>query len=410
MALNHEGWDEIFSALPIVERVNSHGFYDLTAVQIKDISNREARLMAKIDFREQLPKVMQSEKLAILAINNGTYRIGRFNPFIELNRVSSVIPESVTFPDNIITLNPQKMAHESAVLDASLVSGILPKVFGENVALTIRGRLRNNPFNFTLDNVEFPVSGVQIEVDGGYEGASTINLVEAKVGSRSNINVRQLIYPQLAWEQTIGRRKAVKTFICFYQEPIIRFIPVLYHNGTCAADHQNELAYILEAEAALDLTSIRPQPEAQVQFLSVPFPQADRFETVLAMFSIVVSEEEITKEALLQDFDVDPRQIDYYANAMRWLGLVDVKNGIISINQVGRNVAALTHAKKMKRLAEIIFSEPIFNHVLRHPADNVPPVLFERWHCHSESTRGRRLQTVSAWLKYFESFSRQKSL
>ena len=86
MALNHDGWDEIFSALPIIERVNAHGFYDLTAVQIKDISNREARLMAKIDFREQLPRVMQSEKLAILAINNGTYRIGRFNPFIELNR------------------------------------------------------------------------------------------------------------------------------------------------------------------------------------------------------------------------------------------------------------------------------------------------------------------------------------
>lgn len=353
---------------------------------------------------------MEAEQLAILAIANGTYRIGRFNPFIKIEPTTAVKPISVPFPANIITLNPQKLAHESAALDAALLSGILTQVFGEEAALTIRGRSRSPDFNFSLGGVRFPISGVQIEVDGGYEGATTVNLVEAKVDSRNNLNVRQLIYPQLAWEQAIGRKKAVRTFICFYQEPILRFIPVTYENGICKADHSKEIAFILEPEAKLDLGAIQAKPDAPVPVLGVPFPQADRFETVLAMFSIVVREEEIAKDLLLLDFDIDPRQIDYYSNAMRWMGLVEVKKGVIRLTPDGRTIAALSHAEKIKRMAEVIFSEPIFNHVLRHGITDVPPALFERWGCDSESTRHRRLQTVKAWVSYFESLSKQETL
>lgn len=409
MALNHDGWEEIFSELRIVERVDAKGFFDITADQIKKISGREPRLMAKIDFREHIPPVMGKEKLAILAIANGTYRIGRFDPFIEIEPVSIVTPTSFAFPGNIITLNPQKMAHESAALDAALVSGILHEVFGEDVVLTIRGRSRSPDFVFPLNGIDFPISGVQIEVDGGYEGATTINLVEAKVGPRNNLSVRQLIYPQLAWEQIIGKRKAVRTFICFYQEPILRFIPVVYTNGVCKADHGNEMAFILEPVAKLNLGAIQANPSAPFPVLGVPFPQADSFDTVLAMFSIIVNEEEISKESLLLDFDLTPRQINYYSDAIRWMGLIDIKNAIVKINREGRIVAALSHAEKMKTLAEIIFCEPIFNHVLRKPGQDVPAQLFERWNI-GGTTPDRRLKTVQAWVNYFEAFSKQETL
>jgi len=409
MSLNHAGWEEIFSSLRVVDRVNAKGYFDITADQIREISKREPRLMAKIDFREHIPPVMRKERLAILAIANGLYRIGRFDPFIEIEPVSIVTPASFTFPGNIITLNPQKLAHESATLDAALVSGILTEVFGEDVALTIRGRSRSPDFVFPLNGIDFPISGVQIEVDGGYEGAATINLVEAKVGPRNNLSVRQLIYPQLAWEKIIGKRKAVRTFICFYQEPILRFIPVVYTNGVCKADHGNELAFILEPVAKFDLGAIQANPSALLPLLNVPFPQANSFDTVLAMFSIVVNEEDISKELLLQDFDLTPRQIDYYVNAMMWIGVVEMKQGIVSITQEGNALAALSHAEKMKRLAEIIFSEPIFNHVLRKPGQDVPGQLFERWGL-SGTTPGRRLDTVRAWVKYFETFSKQETL
>jgi len=410
MALNHDGWDEIFHALPILDRVDEIGHFDITADQIKVISGREPRLMAKIDFREHLPRIMEREGLALLAITNGTYRIAKFDPFIEIESASQVTPVSISFPSNIITLNPQRLAHESAALDAAAVSGILAQVFGEDAPLTIRGRSRSPDFNFFLDGIEFPVSGVQIEVDGGYEGPTSVNLIEAKIGSRNNLNVRQLIYPQLAWEQTIGQRKAVRTYICFYQEPVLRFIPIVYEGGQCIADHSQEMAFIIEPEARFDLRSIAVNPNADVPVMGVPFPQADRFETALAMFTIVVREQEISKEQLLEDFDVDPRQIDYYSNVLRWMGLVVTDRGVILLTQAGREIANLPHAEKIRRMAEIIFREPIFHHALHHGVENVPHELFARWHCNSATTRNRRLQTVRAWIQFFEEITNQRDL
>ena len=409
MALNHDGWDEIFTALKVVERVDAKGYFDITADQIKQISKREPRLMAKIDFREHIPPVMAKEAMAILAIANGTYRIGRFDPFIDIEPASIVTPSSFAFPGNIITLNPQKLAHESAALDAALVSGILHEVFGEDVALTIRGRSRSPDFVFPLNGIDFPISGVQIEVDGGYEGSTTINLVEAKVGPRDNLSVRQLIYPQLAWENVIGKRKIVKTFICFYQEPILRFIPVVYEKGICKADHSNELAFVLEPIAKLNLGAIKPNPNAAYPVLGVPFPQADKFDTVLAMFNIVVNEEEISKDSLLLEFDLTMRQITYYSDALKWMGVVDISQAIVSVTPEGRIIAALSHAEKIKRMAEIIFCEPIFNHVLHKPGQEVPMQLYERWGM-TGTTPARRMSTVRAWVNYFEAFSKQETL
>ena len=409
MALNHDGWDEIFSSLNIVDSVDAKGYFDITADQIKKISGREPRLMAKIDFREHIPPVMRKEDMAILAIANGKYRIGRFDPFIDIEPVSIATPSSFAFPGNIITLNPQKLAHESAALDAALVSGILHEVFGEEVVLTIRGRTRSPDFVFPLNGIDFPISGVQIEVDGGYEGDTTINLVEAKIGPRDNLSVRQLIYPQLAWESVIGKKKTVKTFICFYQEPILRFIPVVYENGLCKADHSNELAFILEPLAKLNLGAIKAAPNATYPLLGVPFPQADNFDTVLAMFNIVANEEDISKESLLLEFDLTMRQITYYSDALKWMGLVDIKHAIVSINTEGRALSALSHAEKMKRMAEIIFREPIFNHVLHKPGQEVPIKLYERWGM-TGTTPARRMSTVRAWVNYFEAFSKQEAL
>jgi hypothetical protein len=413
MARNSDDvWELIFSKLPIIEHVNKNHYFDITAIQIKKLSGGgEARLLTKFDFREQMPSVMKNEGVAILAINNGNYRIARFNPFIDLEPIPSVKPVSISFPDNIITLNPKKLTNESATLDAALLSGIMSQTFGETVALTIRGRTRSPNFTFSLNDVAFPISGVQIEVDGGYEGDTTVNLVEAKIGSRSNINVRQLIYPQLVWEQYIGKQKTVRSFICFYQEPILRFIPISYENGICKAEHTKEKAFILEPEAKLNLYSIKVKADGKFPVLGVPFPQANRFETVLAMFSVVANGVEITKEELAQGFDInpEPRHVDYYFNAMRWIGLVEIENGIIRLTDEGQRITTMAHAARIKRLAEIIFSEPIFNYVLHHRASEVSDDLFERWNI-GKSTKDRRLDTVRAWIGYFETFSNQENL
>lgn len=402
--VNHKGWDTIFSSLDVLNKVNANGYFDISAQEIKDVSGREARLMAKIDFREQLPGVMSANKLSILAINNGNYRIAKIDPFISLKSLSST-PSLVKFPQNILTLDPGSLTCESATLDVAFISGILESVFGEKVHLTIRGRIRSGDFNLALNGVSFPVSGVQIEVDGGYEGNDTVNLVEAKIGGRNNISIRQLAYPQMEWERVLVGKKRVRTFICFYEEPVLRFIPVVYQNGTCLADHAKEVSFIIERQANLDLLSIDANANASPPVEGVPFPQANRFETVLAMFAIAARNMEMTKEELASDFDIDPdpRHIDYYFNAMRWLGLVESKDGIIRLTEYGKSVSVMHHAERIESLAGVILREPIFNFVLKNEGKNVPDRLFDRWGI-GHTTKARRLATVRAWVHYFKNY------
>ena len=230
-----------------MERVDKCGQFDITAQQINGVGGPDARLMAKIDSRENLPSVMAKNGLAMLAIGNGKYRIGRFDPFFQIPEKHEGPVRTVTFPRDIITLDPACIGTESAALDVASVTGMLEQAFGEKVQLTIRGRTRvGADFNFMLGNVLFPVSGVQVEVDGGYEGRSSVDLVEAKIGGKSNLTVRQILYPQRCWERLIPSAKSVRSYVFLYQEPLFRFVPVICTGAAVVADSQNEMAFRIE--------------------------------------------------------------------------------------------------------------------------------------------------------------------
>ena len=79
-----DAWKNIFDKYGILSKIKQDGFVDITATQIKAVNGKEARLMAKIDFRENLPIAMQENGLSLLAIKNGTYRIVENDPFMSL--------------------------------------------------------------------------------------------------------------------------------------------------------------------------------------------------------------------------------------------------------------------------------------------------------------------------------------
>ena len=406
-------WNTIFQQLPILQTLNRQGnnYYDISATDIKKIGKEEPRLMTKMDFDEQRPKIMRSNGLSILAIKNGLYRIGRFDPFLALNVRPAVKAKRLYLPKSVTTIDPLHLRHEAVMLDAMLASGALTDVFGEDVHLTIRGRVHSPKFPFGLNGVDLPIDGVQIEVDGGYEGANSINLVEAKIGFRSNLSVRQVAYPHLAWEAKKTNGKTVKSFICFYEEPLIRFIPVLHGLGLWTPDHAQEKHYTFVDNPTFDIHSVQVDPVKSAPPLKdpPPFPQADCFPRVLAMFSTVAKQDDatMTKDELLGEFDLDPRQIDYYANALRWIGLVSKEDGrrsdgegwSITLTEFGVDVNRMTHAERIEAMARVIFREPLFYNTL-HKLDLVDG-MFKRWGVITDKTRTRRLQTVRAWINYF---------
>jgi len=400
---NGAAWEKIFREFDILGRIARDGHFDINAPQIKRYGDhREPRLMTKVDFREHLPGIMADNGLSILAIGNGSYRIARSDPFIDVIETPPSSVTTLTFPNELITLTPTSISSESNALDIAFVSGILDHVFQEKTVLTIRGRFRATvPFDFRLNGISYPVNGVQIEVDGGYEGEGSINLVEAKIGSRNNINLRQLLYPELYWRKRLGNGKRIRTFIFYYQEPFFRFIPFVADGERMFADHSGELAFTFqEQEERFDLFAIEAREWDELVNLVAPFPQADKFDKVLAMLTAIDSQGPVAKKELSLDFDIVDRQIDYYYNTLRFMGLAESDRENIWLSERGREIARFPHRKKLQEMARIIFSEPIFNCALKRGVDAVDTRLFSRWGV-GGSTIPRRKKTVRSWVEYF---------
>ncbi len=402
---NNEAWEHIFEDLKILDRITLEGYFDISADEIKKRDGKEARLMTKVDHKEHLPKVMQENSLSILAIRNGMYRIAKTDPFIYIKQEPQCEIITVKQPKDILTIDPLNLKSESAALDIANLSGMLSEVFGEDTQLTIRGRLRGE-LSFSLNRIVYEVEGVQIEVDGGYEGQNTINLIEAKIGYRNNINIRQLLYPELFWKKQLqGQRKKIKSFVFYYQNDVFRFIPFYYDGEVITALHDEEKAFRFERESDFSLDDLKENSSILVN-RNVPFPQADDFEKVHAIFLNIASEEHPTKISVMNEFDIVLRQYDYYLNVLKWMNICQEQSSEIVLTEQGEYLLSLNIEKRMEEFARIIFSEPICFHQLKNIEQNKDD--FESYNL-SKSTVERRLQSVRAWIRYFNSFFKKGS-
>ena len=388
-------WENIFEHYKLLEQIHKNGFVDISSKEVKAVDREEPRILAKIDCREDLPPIMRENKLAILAIKNGLYRIAHMDPFIEIEENISTPIIEIEPPTDIICIDPFDINGESAALDLSAASGILDQVFGEPSQLSIRGRRFANLL-FNLQDIAYEVNGVQIEVDGGYETRSSINLIEAKIGYRSNIGIRQLLYPQLYWAEKVKGRKKVNSFIFYLHNDVFRFIPYICDESKGYADHSKEQAFRFKvAKTAFSLFSIRENSRMVVNHF--PFPQADNFDTVDGMIKLISEKGSVRKSDLASLFDIVLRQVDYYTGVIKWLGLLEEDNdSMVYLTLKGKRIAKLSFHKRMEALAQIIFSHPIFNRRLHEQP--IADELF-REEKMSGATIKRRMQTVDAWIK-----------
>lgn len=401
--LNHDAWDIIFDKLQILRSIDNIGYYDITADDIKRISNREPRLMTKIDYEEVLPQVMKNNQLSILAISNWVYRIARTNPFIKIAPISSVEKvKNMMVRDDIYTIDPFSIKTESQILDICGVNWILDEVFWEKTYLTIRWRIRiDSEIGFTLNSTQYNISWVQIEVDGGYEWASSINLVEAKMWGRGNLSIRQLLYPELFWKSHVTN-KEIRSHVLLYERNIIRFIPFyIVSNWEYILDSNNEKQFqFIHSDVEIFDISRVPIKEWLLNY-DAPFPQADDFDKVVSMF-IYVSSWYNSKDELSKEFDIVSRQIDYYYSVLSFLGLCKNERGdSITLTERWEQLSKLSKDDILIEFAKIIFSSKIFHDAYKYGVDWVDEKDFEKWRI-TGSTIKRRLQTVHSWIRYFK--------
>jgi hypothetical protein len=359
---------------------------------------------------------MVDNRLALLAVGNGRYCIGHFDPFVDIRTVSPVTPVVMPFPEGYVSVDGHEITSESRALDAALYAGMLRDVFNEPVQLTIRGRARRGScFTFELDEMQFDVRGVQIEIDGGYEGQRGIYLVEAKIGSPGNVSIRQVLYPLLSWRtlaaaaaNDIGASSAkpVRSYVFLYDEPLYRFIPLAYDGHKVAADSDREKAFEFSEKRALELSSIVADPTRRYIDTNVPYPQANDIDGLMDMLTLLGASEARTKWELFSEFGMDIRQIDYYANVLRWMKLCFVDHlghgTEVKLTAEGNRIRVMSRISRLQEMARIIFSDPIANAVLHGASDMVHSELWDALpRPLNDTTRRRRISGLESWVRYF---------
>ena len=376
---NDIAWEKIFEKYNIIDDVLNIGHSIISSTNINEF--REARLMTKFDHKSQLPKLFADNSLSILPTSRGGYVIGTFETFSDFN-VDDVAVTPIEFPTFLESLDYRDITSEATAINCAFVSKILHDFTEEDSLLpTVSGRMSSSSFGFNINSnnglFNVNVGNSQIEIDGGYEGDSSLNLIEAKNYISDDFLVRQLYYPYKLWTGKV--QKQVRPIFLTYTNGIFHlreyaFTNVNHYNSIVLVKHkkyvvQDGAINIEIIQEILDKTKIIKEPE-------IPFPQADSFERVINLCELLKQKDFITKEEITQSYDFDARQTDYYSNAGKYLGLLDTGKDSLSgqigcyLTPKGKQVFNINLVDRQKEFMKIIVSHSAFKQTLKLYLEN----------------------------------------
>lgn len=394
--------------------------YERVAISSAEINAfREARLMTKFDHRSQLPELFAKHKLSILPTSRGTYEIGAFETFCDFNKEDvEIIP--VEFPVFLESIDYKNIASESIAINCAFVSKILDDFTNEeNLFPTVSGRMGSSSFNFAIKSnrgaVRISVENSQIEIDGGFEGKYSLNLIEAKNYISDDFLIRQLYYPYRLWSSKIAKR--VRPIFLTYSNGVFdlreyEFTDPELYNSIQLIQHKKYAVRerdisIENIQNVLDNIQVSKEPE-------LPFPQADSFERVINLCELLRQKGFLSKEDVTHNYDFDHRQTDYYLNAAKYLGLVEDRNENqqigCTLSQDGIRIFNLPIAERQLEFVRLILSRVAFKGTLKlyfdkgdAPTKDEVIEIMKNARLHgiaSEQTYRRRASTVISWINW----------
>lgn len=411
---NDTAWGKFFAKHRILDRLEIDGRVLISSTEINRF--REARLMTKFDHRSQLPKLFADHKLSILPTSRGSYEIGTFETFCDFNK-DNVEITAIDFPSFLESLNYQDITSESIAINCAFVSKILHDFTGEEHLLpTVYGRMSSSLFDFTINSgqktFKINVENAQIEIDGGFEGDNSLNLIEAKNYISNDFLIRQLYYPYRLWSNKITKR--VRPIFLTYSNGIFHLreyefaVPNAY-NSIRLVQHKKYAFYdgrinTENLQNILDSTQIEREP-------NLPFPQADSFDRVINLCELLMHKKFISKNNITLNYGFDRRQTDYYSNAARYLGLVNIsKNTECSLTEKGKLIFKQPIVKRQLEFIKLILAHSAFHDTLKlyFAKGTVPtqPEIVEImkkdnvYNINSEQTYKRRASTVISWVNW----------
>jgi hypothetical protein len=414
---NDIAWEQIFDKHKIIETVIKEGHIKISSTDINKF--REARLMTKFDHKSQLPKLFADNNFSILPTSRGGYIIGTFDTFCDFN-TNDVEVTKIDFPTFLESLDYKDITGEATAINCAFVSKILHDFTDEdNLFPTVSGRMSSSSFDFNINSskglFKVNVGNSQIEIDGGYEGDNSLNLIEAKNYISDDFLVRQLYYPYKLWNNKIT--KQVRPIFLTYTNGIFHLREYIFTN----INHYNSLVLVKQKKYAvqdgtfnleiiqkiIDTTKTVKEPE-------IPFPQADSFERVINLCELLKQKGFISKEEITQNYDFDSRQTDYYFNAGKYLGLIEIgrENGqiVCYLTEKGKRVFALSIVDRQSEFVKLILSHSAFKQTLKiyldigeMPTKETIVEVMRKSKLHKvvkDSTFFRRASTIAGWTNW----------
>lgn len=414
---NDIAWEAIFEEYRILDRLAKNDRVSISSMEINEF--REARLMTKFDHRSQLPELFVEHKLSILPTSRGTYEIGAFETFCDFNKEDvEIVP--VNFPTFLESIIVKDITSESIAINCAFISKILHDFTGEeNLFPTVSGRMSSSLFDFAINSKQktfrINVENSQIEIDGGFEGDNSLNLIEAKNYISDDFLIRQLYYPYRLWSDKIVKR--VRPIFLTYSNGIFdlreyEFTNPELYNSIRLLQHkkyalQERDINIENIQNILDNVQVTKEPE-------LPFPQADSFERVINLCELLKQKGFISKEDITHNYDFDHRQTDYYSNAAKYLGLIEgrCENQQIgcTLTQDGIRIFNLPIVERQLEFVRLILSRAAFKNTLKlyfdkgdvPTKDEVIEIMKDArlYNIDSEQTYRRRASTVISWINW----------
>lgn len=281
--------------------------------------------------------------------------------------------------------------------------------------------MSSSSFNFGINSTKglfnVNVGNSQVEIDGGYEGDTSLNLIEAKNYISDDFLVRQLYYPFKLWSGKI--QKQVRSIFLTYSNGVFHlreyeFSNVNHYNSLVLIRHRKyvvqEGSFNLEAlSQIIDITKTVKEPE-------IPFPQADSFERVINLCELLKQKEFISKEDITQNYDFDGRQTDYYSNAGKYWGLIEIGRDPLTgqtgcfLTTKGKQVFNLNLIDRQKEFVKLIVSHKAFKETLKLYLDNgempnketIVEIMkrSKLYNVGSDTTYFRRASTIIGWTNW----------
>lgn len=413
-----KAWEELFERHDIVNKVRENGCFRITSTEINTL--KEARLMARFDQSSKLPDVFKDNNLSILPVSRGDYLIGPFKTHhkVEYDEVE-YIPVQVP---NLETLDYTNLYSESSALLFAYNSGIVNDILESisKVYFTVNGRMGSGNFEFSIDSnlggepMNVSVMNSQIEIDAGYETDDFFCIFEAKNVAAEELIIRQLYYPYRLWRSKISK-PVIPVFLVFTNDVfhafIYRFTDENHYNSIELIGHKaytfaNQSILRSDVDAIINKLTVRNEP------YEIPFPQANSFERIVDLLSILF-DSELTTDEVTNKYVFDVRQTDYYITACVYLGLVKRVTAEGGETKYQLTIDAHEIMKKNFRdkylgLIQRILEFPVFNDIYKKSINSgyVPTineiVMVMKYHKVplGDETLIRRASTVKGWVTW----------